>query len=90
MRYVLKRPAFLGNARLDKKLGITATYLTENKRLEVDAVLEHNFTEENRDNINPPNETYSSVLFGGEILPSYKPNLRAFRNALVFNAFVCK
>ena len=62
----------LGNERLDKKLGLAATYLTENKRREIDFVLERIFTGENRDNINSPDETYSSVLFGGEILPQIR------------------
>lgn len=46
--------------------------MTENKRFEVDFVLERIFTGENRDNINPIDETYSSILAGGEILPQIR------------------
>ncbi|MBI2047400.1 hypothetical protein HYT26_04545 [Candidatus Pacearchaeota archaeon] len=62
----------LGNERLDEKLGIAATYLTEDKRREIDFVLERIFTGENKENINSPDETYSGILAGGEILPQIR------------------
>ena len=57
----------LGNGRFDKKIGYFVTYLTTNKRFEIDGSLEYNFTGENKKEINPPNELASGLVTGGKL-----------------------
>ncbi len=59
----------LGTGRVDTKFGILITYLTSNKKFEVDGSFEYNVTRENKKGTNPPNETSIGLLSGGEIIP---------------------
>lgn len=65
------KPA-LGNGRLDTKIGLLGTYLTTDKRYELDGVVERNFTGENDSEINPPNETYIGLLGGGAVMENLR------------------
>src|SRR3989344_7046130 len=44
----------LGNGRLDTKVGLLGTYLTSDKKYELDGILEHTFTGKNNSGVNPP------------------------------------
>lgn len=55
-----------GNGKLDKKVGVAATYLFYNKNAELTSLLEYNNTGRNYNGINQPNE----ISVGG--LVSYK------------------
>lgn len=57
----------LSNKRYDIKAGTFITYLTKDKKFEIDGALEYNFTGKNNSGINPSNELYFSVLSGGVI-----------------------
>lgn len=57
----------LGNRRYDKNIGILSTYLSNNRKFEVDFSLEERFTGKNKKGINPPNETSSGLLIGGAV-----------------------
>ena len=57
----------LGNGRLDTKIGILGTYLTPNKKYELDCMIEHNFIGKNNSEVNFPNEPYMGILVGREI-----------------------
>lgn len=61
------KPA-LGNGRTDVKLGIAGTYFINNKSLELDAVVERNFTGNTPSGNNVPNEIYVGFMAGGEVL----------------------
>ena len=62
----------LGDGRYDLKFSLFATYLTVNKKFHIDGALEYNITGENKNNINPPNEIYTGILVGREIIPSLR------------------
>lgn len=57
----------LGNGRLDTKIGLLGTYLTSDKKYELDGIVERNFTGKNNSGVNPSDETYFGLLGGGEI-----------------------
>lgn len=57
----------LSNKRYDLKTGAFITYLTKNKKFEVDGVFEYNLTGKNNSGINSVNEFYSSIFFGRAI-----------------------
>ena len=57
----------LSNERYDLKIGTLVTYLTEDKKFEMDGVLEYNNTGKSSKGINPSNEIYSGVLAGGKV-----------------------
>jgi|SRR3989338_7994532 len=59
--------AGLGNKRDDAKAGALATCFIDEKRFEIDGILEHNFTGENNSGTNPPNETYAGFLVGRKV-----------------------
>lgn len=60
------KPA-LGNGRYDPKLGLFLTYLTPNKKTEIDGLLEYNFTGKDGKGSNPPGELSAGLLVGGEM-----------------------
>ena len=62
----------LSNNRLDTKIGILGTYITSNKKYELDCIIEHNFTGKNNSEVNFPNETYIGMLGGKEITKKLK------------------
>lgn len=57
----------LGNERYDLKTIILATYLTSDKKYELDWISEYAFTGENKKDINPSNEIYIGLLAGRKI-----------------------
>lgn len=57
----------LSNNRYDVKTGTFITYLTKDKKFEIDCALEYNITGKNDKDINPTNEFYSGILAGGAI-----------------------
>ena len=59
--------ANLGNGRYDSKVGLMTTYLTFDKRYELDGIIEYTWTGKNKNGINPINEIYAGLLAGGKI-----------------------
>ncbi|HLC65617.1 MAG TPA: transporter [Candidatus Nanoarchaeia archaeon] len=57
----------IGNGRYDTKIGVNATYLTQDKNLEIDASLDYNFSGENKKGANPPDEFSFGLLGGGKV-----------------------
>lgn len=57
----------LGNQRYDEKIGLLATYLTSNKKFEVDVASQYTFTGKDKEGINLPNELYIGLVIGGKI-----------------------
>ena len=57
----------LGNGRLDTKIGLLETYITSDKKYEIDGMVEHNVTGKNGSGVNPSDETYIGILGGGKI-----------------------
>ena len=57
----------LGNGRLDIKTGLLGTYITSDKRYELDGIVERNFTGKNDSGLNSSDETYIGILGGREI-----------------------
>lgn len=60
------KPA-LGAGRIDTKIGLLGTYLTDDKKYELDGIVERNFTGKNNSGINPPDETYVGLVAGREL-----------------------
>lgn len=60
------KPA-LGNGRLDTKIGLLGTYLTSDKKHELDGILERNITGKDNSGVNPLDETYIGLLGGGKV-----------------------
>src|SRR3989338_2556644 len=54
----------IGNGRVDRKVGIAATYLFHNRNAELTTLLEYNDTGRNLDRINPPNEVSMGFVAG--------------------------
>jgi len=57
----------LGNQRHDEKIGLLATYLTSNKKFEVDIAAQYTFTGKDKEGINQSNELYVGLVLGGKI-----------------------
>lgn len=57
----------LGNGRTDTKIGLIGTYLRNDKKYELDGIIEKSFTGENDSGVNPPDELYVGMLGGGKI-----------------------
>ncbi|HEA46384.1 MAG TPA: hypothetical protein ENH99_01230 [Candidatus Pacearchaeota archaeon] len=57
----------LGTGRYDKRMGLLTTYLTPDKKFEIDGLLEYKVVGENREGINLPNELKTGFIAGGEI-----------------------
>ncbi len=55
----------LGKGRNDKKVGGLVTYLTSDKKFEIDGSLEYNFTGKDREGHNPPDELSAGIVAGG-------------------------
>ncbi len=62
----------LGNQRYDEKIGLLATYLTSNKKFEVDLASQYTFTGKDKEGINQPNELYAGLVLGGEIVKNVR------------------
>ena len=57
----------IGNERIDLRLGVLATYLTPDKKYEIDGSLEYRFTGKNKEDINSPNQISFALLTGGKL-----------------------
>lgn len=57
----------LGNGRSDFKIGGLATYLTDDKKFEVDGTMEYALTGRNKKGVNPPDEINAGLLSGGKV-----------------------
>lgn len=57
----------LGTGRLDKKLGAFTTYLTPDKKFEMDGSIEYNFTGKDRQGKDVPNELAFGFVMGGKV-----------------------
>lgn len=57
----------IGFGRYDVKLGLFTTYLTPDKKYEIDSSSEYRFTGKNKEGINPPNQISLGLLGGGKL-----------------------